>query len=248
MTPPRRRPSSDRLFVGIAEGIRVWMEAKRPGLHFAAKGPGYDMGGTWAIHDDRLVLVQLCVTSAMEEDDRRPLERLLDGLLRPAQGRRVPLRASALRSVSIVDLERRTRQALKEAAENEARIELAMEEARRQGIDIPALFEVPRVARGLAGKVGPESFRPGRGGYPTDVYEWVATQYLDLLRAGSRSVLAELARRASERFGRPVSVSTARDWVHRARELGFLTKGSRGRAQAEPGPRLRQRIPSNSST
>ncbi len=248
MTPPRRRPSLDRLFVGTAEGIRVWMEAKRPGLHFAATGPGYHLGGTWAIHDDRLVLVQLCFTSALEDDDRRPLERLLDGLLHPAKGRRVPIRASDLRSVSIVELERRTRQALKEAAENEARIDQAMEEARRQGIDITALYEVPRVARGLAAKVGPGSFRPGRGGYPTDVYEWVALEYLALLRAGSRSVLAELARRASKRFGRPVSISTARDWVHRARELGFLTTGRWGRAQAEPGPRLRQRLPSNSST
>jgi hypothetical protein len=31
---------------------------------------------------------------------------------------------------------------------------------------------------------------------------------------------------------------TARDWINRARELGYLTRGKPGRAGAKPGPHL----------
>jgi hypothetical protein len=60
----------------------------------------------------------------------------------------------------------------------------------------------------------------------------IAKRYLWLVRHGSRRPLPQLALE----FG--LSREQARDRVHRARDLGFLTKGSPGRAGADVGPKL----------
>jgi hypothetical protein len=73
----------------------------------------------------------------------------------------------------------------------------------------------------------------GRKGYPDDHYRRIALAYIDDVRAhGSRGVLARLASAEN------VSRATIRDWVRRARELGFLAPTKQGRAEATPGPNL----------
>lgn len=76
----------------------------------------------------------------------------------------------------------------------------------------------------------------GRKGYPADHYRRIALAYIDEARAhGSRGVLARLA--SAESVSRP----TIRDWVKRARELGFLAPTKQGRAEATPGPNLNRK-------
>jgi hypothetical protein len=72
----------------------------------------------------------------------------------------------------------------------------------------------------------------GRPGHPDSHYRDVALAYLELCDAGEKPLLPRLG----ERFGVPSQ--TARDWVHRARELGFILPGKQGRKGASPGPRL----------
>ena len=74
--------------------------------------------------------------------------------------------------------------------------------------------------------------RQGRK-YPDSHYRDIAILYLDLLNHGhAHRILHELAQQLGIRR------ETARDWVHRARELGYLTGSHHGRAGALPGPRL----------
>jgi hypothetical protein len=69
--------------------------------------------------------------------------------------------------------------------------------------------------------------------YPDSHYRDVAILYLNLLNAGhGRRILQQLAQQLNTRR------ETARDWVHRARELGYLTNSHQGRPGALPGPRL----------
>jgi hypothetical protein len=69
--------------------------------------------------------------------------------------------------------------------------------------------------------------------YPDDHYRDVALLYLQLLGQGQTSTpIAHLAKKLG------VTTPTARNWVHRARQLGYLTQGSRGKPGAQPGPRL----------
>lgn len=72
----------------------------------------------------------------------------------------------------------------------------------------------------------------GRPALPDGHYRDVALEYLELYEGGSPRVLKELAER------RGVQWRTVRDWVARARQLGYLTRGKQGRAGARPGPRL----------
>ena len=75
--------------------------------------------------------------------------------------------------------------------------------------------------------------RRGRKGYPDDHYRRIALAYLDLQSQGvTRGILDRIA----EQEGR--KRDTIRDWIHQAREREFLTKGTPGRAGAQPGPRL----------
>jgi hypothetical protein len=69
--------------------------------------------------------------------------------------------------------------------------------------------------------------------YPDSHYRTVALLYLDLLdQGGHRTILIRLAAQLD------IPRATARDWVHRARELEYLTRSRQGRPGAQPGPRL----------
>lgn len=79
----------------------------------------------------------------------------------------------------------------------------------------------------------------GRPSLGADHYERIAKAYLDLAHAGgpdgapmARGIIQLLAEQEDR------SAEIVRDWVHRARNLGYLTKGQPGRAGAEPGPLL----------
>ena len=79
----------------------------------------------------------------------------------------------------------------------------------------------------------PSQQRRGRPGLPESHYRAVAVAYLELYESGvTHGILAELGRR----FAAPHQ--TVRDWVARARSLGYLTPGKPGRSGATPGPRL----------
>jgi hypothetical protein len=69
--------------------------------------------------------------------------------------------------------------------------------------------------------------------YPDDHYRSVALLYLQLLAQGHGSKpIADLANKLG------VTRTTARNWIHRARQLGYLTQGTRGKPGANAGPRL----------
>lgn len=237
----RRKAEAGNVPVGLGAGIMVWLDPDRPGLHFRvhdAAAP-FVITGTWQMREQGLVLVEIGVRS--EHPITWTPESLEDLAHAPAGPPGPPphISGSALRSVSVPELERRTRAAIKHLASIQANVERATEEARKQGFDIPALYRVPTPARDVFRKLGKESFRPGRQGYPIGLYAWIAREYLRLARGRSRGILPELAERASIRLNRPVSVANVRDWVHRARELKMLSPGIQGKAHAEPGPALR---------
>lgn len=78
--------------------------------------------------------------------------------------------------------------------------------------------------------------RETRGGPPrrTDEhYEAVAALYLELYERGERRGIHKAI---AARYG--YAERTAAHWIREARRRGFLAKGSRGRAEAQPGPRL----------
>jgi hypothetical protein len=131
---------------------------------------------------------------------------------------------------------------MRKRSEFEVELEMATEEARKQGMDIPALYQVRKAHRGNMQQLKEaSSFRPGRQGYPFGLYEWVASEYLRLARKKDKKSWdpPEIGR-SGERLSRvEVTVSNARDWVHRARELELLSKGIQGKIHAEPGPALR---------
>lgn len=233
-----RRGTSSRLLVGLADGISVWVEPKaRPGLHFAIddEASSFVIAGTWDVKGRGMVLVELTVKSR-----RRLPPRDLHELARPRQIPPAHLSGSALRRLSVPEMEHRAREALKLQGEREADLESAMQRTRALGYDIPSLYQVPRAARALLRTLRAGPLRPGRQGYPIGLYEWIAREYLALVRRGdSRSILPELARRATDRLGRKVTPGNVRDWVHRARELKFLTPGLPGKAHADPGSALR---------
>jgi len=236
MSTPRVRRA--RLSVGSAKGIEVWLERARAGLYFAIddEGSSYVVSGIWDLADRGMVLTELTVKSRSHAPPHT-----LEELLRPRPIPPALITGSALRRLSVSEIERRTREALRVQGETEATLEGGMERARALGYDIPSLYRVPKAARGLLRRLGPAPYRPGRQGYPIGLYEWVAREYLALVRAGkSRGILPELARRASEHLGRTVSPANVRDWVHRARELKFLTPGLSGKAHADPGPALQE--------
>src|SRR5204863_8405559 len=73
--------------------------------------------------------------------------------------------------------------------------------------------------------------RPSR--YSDPYVRLIAMLYLRLQKDGfTRGILDEVARRLG------VDRERARDLVHLARKRGYLTKGTPGRAGADPGPRL----------
>lgn len=211
-------------------------------MHFAVddEASAFELRGVWEVKSHGIQLVEICLSA------RRwaPAEGL-DSLVTPRPMPPKRISSSSIRSVRVPELERRTRDALRTRAIDEAEYERVLETARAQGFDIAALTEVPQGARRLIKRLRDEEFRPGRQGYSLDLYRWIASEYLALIGAGVRPLLPELAKRASAHLGRPVKPQNARDWVHRARRLGFLTEGLRGRAHADPGPALNT---SNSSS
>jgi hypothetical protein len=72
----------------------------------------------------------------------------------------------------------------------------------------------------------------GRPPRPEAHYRDVALEYLEIYEGGSRTVLKELAER------RGIPRQTVRDWVARARQIGYLAPGKQGRAGGTPGARL----------
>lgn len=91
-----------------------------------------------------------------------------------------------------------------------------------------------RLLEQAAERVSRPQLRRGRR-YPDEHYRSIALLYLDLLdQGGQRKIVARLADQLD------IPRTTARDWVHRARVLGYLTASRQGRAGAEPGPRLRE--------
>jgi hypothetical protein len=73
----------------------------------------------------------------------------------------------------------------------------------------------------------------GREGYPADHYRKIALRALQLqAEHGARGVRQRLA----EAEGRPPE--TVRDWIKRARQLGYLAPATPGRAGYVPGPNL----------
>jgi hypothetical protein len=74
--------------------------------------------------------------------------------------------------------------------------------------------------------------RRGRGGYSVDHYRRIALLALEIHDKGHHDVVKELAAREDRPY------QTVRDWVRRARELGFLKPAQRGRSQWVAGPKL----------
>jgi hypothetical protein len=90
-------------------------------------------------------------------------------------------------------------------------------------------------ARRLAELARGAELRKGRKGYPADHYRRIAFEYLDLQ---SQGVGRGIQRRLAEQQDPQRQWQTIRDWLAKATELGFLTKGTPGRAGREPGPNL----------
>ncbi len=81
--------------------------------------------------------------------------------------------------------------------------------------------------------------RIGRGrGRGDEFYKWVALEYVQALAEDSRRIHEVIAEHAQQTQGLDVGRETVRDWIKRARELGFLTAGQQGRAGGELGPRF----------
>lgn len=99
--------------------------------------------------------------------------------------------------------------------------------------DVPLPEEIGQRIAELVKASKRKNPKRGRAGYPETHYQRIALLYLDLLNKGmTKGILREIARREKRQ------PETIRDWIHRARQLGFLSPGTPGAAGAEPGPRL----------
>lgn len=95
--------------------------------------------------------------------------------------------------------------------------------------------EVKRDAKRLSRSTPP---KPGPKGFGEDYYRRLALEYLELQPTVSRGIRLVLAARESARQKREVTPINIRDALDKATELGFLSKGTRGRAGRLPGPNL----------
>jgi hypothetical protein len=77
----------------------------------------------------------------------------------------------------------------------------------------------------------PGGRRPGRPGHPDEYYAEVAREYGHLIDEGERRPIVAIARR------RGLSEERVRQLVHKARDKGFLSPASRGRAGGYPTKR-----------
>ena len=89
-----------------------------------------------------------------------------------------------------------------------------------------------RWAKRVTRAAAEQPLRRGRAGYPIDHYRRIALLALDIYHEDHRDVVKELAAREGRRY------QTVRDWVRRARNLGFLGPTQRGRSQWAAGPNL----------
>jgi hypothetical protein len=99
-------------------------------------------------------------------------------------------------------------------------------EDRQEAVDVAAKSgSKTRRKRGRPPLFGPEH------------YAGIARDCIALYRQGQRGIRATLAK------DRNVSEATVRDWIRRARELGFLAESKHGRADYRPGPNLTSNDP-----
>ncbi|MFH9225934.1 hypothetical protein [Streptomyces lydicus] len=111
------------------------------------------------------------------------------------------------------------------------RLNAAWEAARREGTRA-LLGQEP--AKGMFGESDEKTpRRGGRAPITSDLLREVATAYLEETAPGAP---AGAMKRMAGRFNRPEE--TLRTWVTRARKDGWLGPSAKGRAGAEPGPRL----------
>lgn len=109
----------------------------------------------------------------------------------------------------------------------------------RVGLGVPEGHQKQTAESAARAAARSQRAQRGRPSLPHEHYIWVARTYLALYGAGHRrGIRVRLAELASARYGRSVPQGTVRDWVHRARELGLLTPGTRGKAGARPGASL----------
>lgn len=97
----------------------------------------------------------------------------------------------------------------------------------------------PEAQKRALARVAGSRTRPAR--VSDDELAGIAARYVQLFRRGVRRPLPQIA----AEFG--LSHPQARDRVHRARQRGYLSPGTQGKAGAEPGPRLLERQQSDPS-
>ena len=105
------------------------------------------------------------------------------------------------------------------------------DEQRRQAIDR---------ARAVSQRLAKSKPHRGRGmeKQPED-YLHVALQYLYHYEQHGQRVVKTMTKTLRTQFSDPeLPINTVRHWVWRARKEGWLSKGEKGKAGAQPGPRL----------
>jgi hypothetical protein len=108
---------------------------------------------------------------------------------------------------------------------------------------IAILYDTPKAERRAkqVARAAKQARRVGRRGKGEAFYCGIAREALELYKEGegSRTVIRDLA--TAHRCG----YSTVRDWIARARELGFLAPARKGHQQWLPGPALNRKETSN---
>lgn len=90
-----------------------------------------------------------------------------------------------------------------------------------------------RWARRVSAEARKQPLTRGRKGYPAEHYRRIALLAVELHADGARDVVRRIAREEQRPY------QTVRDWIYRARELGFLEPATKqGRADFRPGPNL----------
>jgi hypothetical protein len=78
----------------------------------------------------------------------------------------------------------------------------------------------------------------GRGAKDPDFYRAIAVMYLEHVEQGQRPIQDMTNELRRKRKYRKLSRNTVSTWVRKAREDGWLTRSTQGKAGGEPGPRL----------